>query len=267
MPGELEILLFHSAYDRWIGPGNKEYSHKLIAQVLYHNQPKKSSFQFASRLYLSYDNDIIKIGINASFLRKIDTGIGQVTNGFVHEISKSRSKKNEYFLYLERDIDFDLPKNFQKRVFLPMLWRRDDLIRKIWWEKFLLPRKVKKDGCAVFISLYQCPTFFSKNIRHKMLVHDLIPKVFPEYLDNWRKKFYFYLSGQAVRHVSQVLTVSEWSKRDIHKYLNIPKLKIKVAYPGVAGCLPRSRFRVGRLGRRGAAPYAQQHRQQKSAKD
>lgn len=175
----------------------------------------------------------MKIGINASFLRKIDTGIGQVTNGFVHEISKSRSKKNEYFLYLERDIDFDLPKNFQKRVFLPMLWRRDDLIRKIWWEKFLLPRKVKKDGCAVFISLYQCPTFFSKNIRHKMLVHDLIPKVFPEYLDNWRKKFYFYLSGQAVRHVSQVLTVSEWSKRDIHKYLNIPKLKIKVAYPGV----------------------------------
>src|SRR4030067_378792 len=50
MPGELEILLFHSAYDRWIGPGNKEYSHKLIAQVLYHNQPKKSSFHFADGL-------------------------------------------------------------------------------------------------------------------------------------------------------------------------------------------------------------------------
>ena len=63
----------------------------------------------------------MKIGINASFLRKTDTGIGQVTQGFVQELMKSHSKKNEYFLYLEKDIDFKLPKNFQKRVFLPQL--------------------------------------------------------------------------------------------------------------------------------------------------
>ncbi|HBB37141.1 MAG: glycosyl transferase group 1 [Candidatus Moranbacteria bacterium GW2011_GWC1_45_18] len=183
--------------------------------------------------YLSYDNYGMKIGINASFLRKIDTGIGQVTDGFIQELLKSRSKKNEYFLYLEKDIDLKLPKNFHKRVFLPMLWRRDDLFRKIWWEKFLLPRKAKKDGCDVFISLYQCPTNFSKNIRHKMLVHDLILKVFPEYLNNWRKKLYFYLSNQSIRHADEVLTVSEWSKKDIHKYLEVPEKKIKVAHPSV----------------------------------
>lgn len=187
----------------------------------------------------------MKIGINASFLRKIDTGIGQVTHGFVRELVKSHSKKNEYFLYLEKDIDSKLPKNFEKRVFLPLLWRRDDLVRKIWWEKFLLPRRAKKDGCDAFVSLYQCPTFFSKksprrrstgeaDIRHKMLVHDLIPKVFPEYLDNWRKKFYFYLSNQAVRDADKVFTVSEWSKKDIHKYLGIPEKKIGVVHPNVS---------------------------------
>jgi glycosyltransferase involved in cell wall biosynthesis len=175
----------------------------------------------------------MKIGINASFLRKPDTGIGQVTRGFISEIIKDHSDKNEYFLYLEKDIDLTLPKRFHKRIFLPMLWRRDDLIRKVWWEKFLLPRRVKKDGCDVFISLYQCPTFLSKNIRHKMLVHDLIPKVFPEYLDNWRKKIYFHLSCQAIRHADEVVTVSEWSKKDIQKYLKVPKEKIKMAYPSV----------------------------------
>jgi glycosyltransferase involved in cell wall biosynthesis len=174
----------------------------------------------------------MKIGINASFLRKLDTGIGQVTRGFIGEIVKRRSDKNEYFLYLEKDIDLKLPKNFQKRVFLP-LWRRDDLIQKIWWEKFLLPRRVRKDGCDIFISLYQCPTFLPENIRHKMLVHDLIPKIFPEYLNNWRKKFYFYLSNKAIRHVKEIFTISEWSKKDIHKYLKIPAEKIKVAYPSV----------------------------------
>jgi glycosyltransferase involved in cell wall biosynthesis len=173
----------------------------------------------------------MKIGINASFLRKIDTGIGQVTQGFVKELIKSRSKKNEYFLYFEKDIDFKLPKNFRKRVFLPLFWRRDDLIRKIWWEKFLLPRQAGKDRCDVFISLYPCPTNFPKNIRHKMLVHDLIPKVFPEYLDNWRKKIYFHLSNQAAKQADKLITVSEWSKRDIQKYLKIRKPKIRVAYP------------------------------------
>jgi glycosyltransferase involved in cell wall biosynthesis len=175
----------------------------------------------------------MRIGINASFLRKPDTGIGQVTRGFIEELVKIHSAKDEYFLYLEKDVDFKLPKNFRKRVFLPKLWRRDDLIRKIWWEKFLLPRKIKQDKCDVFVSLYQCPTFLPKNIKHKMLVHDLIPKIFPDYLDNWRKKSYFFLSNKAIRNADEVFTVSEWSKKDIHKFLKIPDEKIKVAYPSV----------------------------------
>ena len=174
----------------------------------------------------------MKVGINASFLRKPDTGIGQVSRGFIDELIETHSDKNEYFLYLEKDIDFKLPKNFHKRIFLPA-WKRDDLIRKIWWEKFLLPKYVKRDQCDMFISLYQCPTFLPKNIRHKMLVHDLIPKIFPDYLDNWRKKLYFLLAQKAIRHADEIITVSEWSKKDIHKFLNIPNGKIKTAYPSI----------------------------------
>lgn len=174
----------------------------------------------------------MRIGINASFLRKPDTGIGQVTGGFVGELIKHHPGKNEYFLYLEKDVDLELPKNFHKRVFLP-LWKRDDLIRKVWWEKFLLAKKIKEDKCEVFVSLYPCPTFLPKNIRHKMLVHDLIPKIFPDYLDNWRKKLYFHLSCKAIAGADEIFTVSEWSKKDIHKYLKIPDGKIEVAYPSV----------------------------------
>lgn len=175
----------------------------------------------------------MRIGINASFLRKPDTGIGQVSRGFISELLKSHSDKNEYFLYLEKEVDLELPKNFHKRVFLPKFWKRDDLVRKIWWEKFLLPKRAKQDGCEIFISLYQCPTFLPKNIKHKMLVHDLIPKIFPEYLDNWRKYLYFYLVQKAIQNADEIFTVSEWSKKDVHKYLKIPLEKIKAAYPSV----------------------------------
>ena len=53
---------------------------------------------------LNYRFHGMRIGINASFLRKPDTGIGQVSRGFIDELIKSHSGKNEYFLYLEKDI-------------------------------------------------------------------------------------------------------------------------------------------------------------------
>jgi hypothetical protein len=129
----------------------------------------------------------MRIGINASFARKSNTGIGQVTINFLKELAKHKNE-NEYILYLEEDINFALPENFQKRIFLP-LWKRDDLVRKIRWEKTILPRKAKKDKCDFFISLYQCPAVI-QSAKHIMVVHDLIPKIFPEYLDNSRKKYY-----------------------------------------------------------------------------
>ncbi|HAI73909.1 TPA: hypothetical protein DCL22_00800, partial [Candidatus Moranbacteria bacterium] len=66
----------------------------------------------------------MKIGINASFCRKPNSGIGQVSLCFLRkliEIEKeagNKKQKNnlEFILYLEEDLpkDFNLPKNFQK---------------------------------------------------------------------------------------------------------------------------------------------------------
>ena len=47
--------------------------------------------------------------------------------------------------------------------------------------------------------MYQCPSVFSKKIKHIMLVHDIIPKIFPKYLDNSRKKLYWSLSEKGMK--------------------------------------------------------------------
>lgn len=66
-----------------------------------------------------------------------------------------------------------------------------------------------------------------------MLVHDMIWKIFPEYLDNWRKYFYSWMTYGAAQKADEIFTVSEWSKRDIRKFLKIPLERIKVAYPSI----------------------------------
>ena len=170
------------------------------------------------------------IGINASFARKSDTGIGQVTINFLRELAKHKSK-NKYILYLEKDIDFKLPKNFQKRIFLP-LWKRDDLIRKIRWERHLLPKKVKQDKCDIFISLYQCPTVI-RGAKHIMVVHDLIPKLFPEYLSNARKEFYQLLTQSSIVYADKIISVSKKTEKDLIQNLGVSPGKITVNYPDV----------------------------------
>jgi len=179
----------------------------------------------------------MKIGINASFARKPGSGIGQVTinalkalDGFDFKIFDGNSKSAEYVLYLEEDsAELNLSNKFKKNIFLPF-YRRDDLIRKIIWEKFLLPKKVLMDGCEEFISLYQCPTILSKKIQHTMVVHDIIPEIFPEYLNNWRKKIYWQLTKQAIKKADKIIAVSQSTKDDLIKYWQISEEKIEVHY-------------------------------------
>ncbi|MEI8343442.1 MAG: glycosyltransferase family 1 protein [Candidatus Moraniibacteriota bacterium] len=191
---------------------------------------------------------MLKIGIDVSFLRKQDTGIGQVTVNFLNKLTEfpissfqlPNKEKIEFYLYLEKDVKLKLPKNtaasaikFYKRVFLP-LYKRDDLIRKIWWEKYLLPKKVKQDGCDVFLSLYQSTTILPKRVKHLMLVHDIIPKIFPQYLNNFRKKLYQELVEDAIRAAAKIVTVSHRSEKDLIKHLGIDPKKITVSYIDVA---------------------------------
>jgi glycosyltransferase involved in cell wall biosynthesis len=179
----------------------------------------------------------MRIGINASFTRKPNTGIGQVTLNFLRKLierQEARGKRQglEFVLYLEEDIDLKLPDNFSRRIFLP-LWKRDDLIRKIWWEKHLLPGKAKRDKCDIFLSLYHCPTVMSSKIKHVMIVHDIIPELFPEYLNNSRKKKYWNLTKGAVLKADKVIAISSRTEKDLIQRLGADPEKISVSYPDV----------------------------------
>ncbi|KKQ51433.1 MAG: Glycosyl transferase group 1 [Parcubacteria group bacterium GW2011_GWD2_38_11] len=175
---------------------------------------------------------MIKVGINASFLRKQNTGIGQVSINFLRKLMEiSNDKEVEFVLYLEEDVDFDLADGFSKRVFLPV-YKRDDLIRKIWWEKFSLPRRIKKDKCDVLLSLYQSTTTVQLHmgVKHIMIVHDIIPRLFPEYLNNWRKKLYQWLTERAIKKVDKIIAVSHRTEKDLIAHLGIDAKKITVSY-------------------------------------
>jgi len=172
----------------------------------------------------------MRIGINASFARKPGSGIGQVTINFLQELAKQKTS-HSFVVYLEEDLPegLRLPKNFEKQIFLP-IWKRDDLIRKTWWEKYLLPKKTKQDKCDMFFSLYQSATVLPNSINHIMLVHDIIPKLFPEYLNNSRKRKYWKLIEKAIQKTDKIIANSKRTEKDLIQHLNIDPTKITVNY-------------------------------------
>lgn len=183
------------------------------------------------------------IGIDASFLRKPGTGIGVVTEHTLRALAcLPESAGHRFILYLDADIDTSfLPKRFVKRVFLPF-WTRDDVPRRILWERGLA-REAKRDGCDAFVNLSQSVTTFpgSFGITHLMVVHDLIPILFPTYQGKATERFHTRMIAKALPKAGRILSVSETTKRDIALNFGIPKDRISVAYPD---CAPRFRVSV-----------------------
>jgi len=170
------------------------------------------------------------IGINASFARKPDSGMGNTTINFLKKLVEIVDSRDTILLYLEEDLDLGvrLPKNVQKRV-IKTFYPRDDLVRKIYWEKFVLPRHAKRDGCEVFFSFYQSPTIF-QDIPHMMMVHDCIPKIFPWYLNNWRKEIYYKQVDKGIEAADSIMTISDHSKIDVARIYKTESPKIITNY-------------------------------------
>lgn len=178
----------------------------------------------------------MNIGIDASFLRRPGTGIGQVTFNFLRNAGEYRdrdsiSKDSEFFLYCEEEphSDFQFPGNFRIRSFLP-LWKRDDMPRRMFWERSLATKAVG-DGCGAFLSISQSSAIMPRAIRHVMIVHDIIPRLFPRYLGTLTRKFHWRAIERGIRKADHIIAVSQRTKADLVSHLGIPEERITVAYP------------------------------------
>lgn len=71
--------------------------------------------------------------------------------------------------------------------------------------------------------------------KHIVTIYDTIPLIYPShYKPGLRRKVVFYLQRWKLQKVSAVITISETSKKDIVRFLNIPQEKIYPIYLGAS---------------------------------
>ncbi|MBI5748887.1 MAG: glycosyltransferase family 4 protein [Nitrospinae bacterium] len=165
----------------------------------------------------------MRILIDARVISDKMHGIARYTYNLIKNLSDIDTK-NEYVMLSNHDrlIDFSSGyKNFK-------LVRCNTPLYSIQ-EQFKIPKILKREGADI----YHSPTFSAplyQQCKTIMTVHDMIHLVFGKSI---HRLYYRYIVKTAMMKASSIITVSEYSKTDIVKYLGIPKEKIYVTYNGI----------------------------------
>jgi glycosyltransferase involved in cell wall biosynthesis len=164
----------------------------------------------------------VRIGIDARKLH--DFGIGTYIRNLLRELAKL-DHDTEYVILSRPDDDVavrTLGGNFRPVA--------ENAGNYSFAEQITIPHALKRERVDIFHAphyvlppLVRCPSVVT--------IHDCIHLMFPQYLPNrWALTYARRSISMAARRSTRVLTVSESSKRDIQRFVDIPPGKVDVIY-------------------------------------
>lgn len=99
------------------------------------------------------------------------------------------------------------------------------------WEQISLPHYLKKNGSPLLISFTGCgPLNYSNQI---ITIHDVSYERHPEWFSKMFCRYYGFMFPPIIKKSHGVLTVSEFSKKEIMDVYNVPANKIHVVHSNV----------------------------------
>lgn len=142
------------------------------------------------------------------------------------EISKLDTTDYVFVFYIQKDFDIDklvIPKD-SRIVRIPVM--KNPILRMIYEQTLFLQKLEKAD--YLFSPCFSIP-FFTKS--HKILtIHDLIPFILRGKYSRLRGGFIKLVYKLSAKFADTIITVSENSKKDLMKILDIQESKIKIVY-------------------------------------
>lgn len=165
------------------------------------------------------------IGIDASRTAKqFKTGTETYSTELIKQLAKI-DRRNDYLLYTPRPIEEKLGalgRNFCYKI-LPFgkFWTQ---IRLSW--EFLTDMKPD----IFFVPAHTLPLIYPK--KTVVTLHDLGFKHYPELYNPTDLFYHNWAMGHSVKHASHIITISEFSKKDILANFTIDPAKITVIYEG-----------------------------------
>lgn len=177
----------------------------------------------------------MKIGIDIRVIGKKRTGDEVYFFNLVRNLAVA-DKKNEYYLYVDRDPekDEDLKREIEKLelgnnfkiIFINSL-------NRFWWNLWALPAALKKNPVDIFHTQYIAPFWLPKKIKLILTIHDISFNSFPQLIGKLNLFFLKTLVPGSLKKAEKIITVSRSERENIINYYKIPKEKVEFTYNGV----------------------------------
>jgi glycosyltransferase involved in cell wall biosynthesis len=180
----------------------------------------------------------MRIGIDARELCGRSTGVGRYLGGLLAEWAiDPRARTHDYLLYAPGPLSLSLDaRRFATRTIAGA--------GGSWWEQMQVPKAVAGDHLDVwFAPGYTAPLRLA--VPTVVAIHDLSFVAHPEWFRLREGVRQRWLTSQSARRARSVITISQFSKRELIERLEVPANKIYVIPPG--------------LGARGFAPSPSPH--------
>ncbi len=171
----------------------------------------------------------MRVGISGWFWGIPNVGSGQYVHRLVEALAQV-APEHEYVLYLPASVphglDLPAPEGVQVRVVRTPFDRRFENVAKVWFEQVALPRAAEQDR----VDVLHVPYWGSALVRRVptvVTVHDLIPMLLLAYRGGPLVRLYTWLVAASARRADMVLTDSRASRRDIRRYLKVPRERVR----------------------------------------
>ena len=168
----------------------------------------------------------MRIGIDAREVCGRATGVGRYLGGLLREwAADDHARAHEFMLYAPQPIALPLDaRRFATRT-IPGP-------PGTWWEQVRVPRAVASDHLDVwFAPAYTAPLRLA--VPTVVAIHDLSFVAHPEWfrpIEGARRRWF---TSQSASRAAAVVTISEFSKRELIDRLDVPAGRIHVIPPGI----------------------------------
>ena len=152
------------------------------------------------------------------------TGIGTYTKELMENIMKLDQKNQYLFFWPGEGYDqFDVHRNIDVHLV--------GTKNKNFWTYDYIPYHVEKSDVELFhIPQNGIGLPRKKFCKYVVTVHDLIPYILPETVgESYRERFAQEMPA-IIENADKIITVSEYSKKDILKYFHVPQEKVVVTH-------------------------------------
>jgi glycosyltransferase involved in cell wall biosynthesis len=166
----------------------------------------------------------MRIGVDAREIVGQATGVGRYLSGLLAEWAASgAAKRHDFILYAHAPMP-TAPPQFQTRV-LPGT-------SGTWWQQVTLPSAARADNLDVFFApQYTSPVFMTTPTV--VVIYDVSFAAHPEWFRTREGVRLRTLARQSAYSARAVVTISEFSKREIVEHLRVDARDVHVIPPGI----------------------------------